>query len=63
MIANVNRGKRRRPFTLDDFMLKFGNATRREQTVAEQRQAVEAWAKVLKAKDLRKNGNPGNTDR
>lgn len=40
MIANVNRGKDQKPFTLDDVVLKFGEENRKPPQPVEQKVAV-----------------------
>jgi len=52
MIANVNRGKDQKPFTLNDVLLKFGIdqeelVTQKKQTPAQQFEIAKLWAKMM----------------
>ena len=49
VIANVNRGKRQRPFKLKDFLLSWMHKGTRRQTVEEQRAIFSAFAQAHNA--------------
>ncbi|MCR4301789.1 MAG: DUF4035 domain-containing protein [Sulfuricaulis sp.] len=55
VIANVNRGKDQKPFTVEDFLLKFGEeAPERKQTWQEKQAVARAivMAYSVQAKDM-----------
>ena len=51
-IANANRGRRRRPFEVKDFMPRF-DSSRQRKTPAQLLQIVEMLNTALGGKDLR----------
>lgn len=55
-IANVNRGKKRKPYRPDDFVPRYDRAWQRQREPAWERmlKTVEALNKAMGGKDLRK---------
>lgn len=49
VIANVNRGKGQKAFTLEDFVLKFGEAAPKKQTWQEQKAIAMMWVDAYNA--------------
>ncbi len=51
LIANVNRDSKKRPepYTIEDFLLKFGEPEKKQQTWQEQEMILNMWAQAMGA--------------
>lgn len=46
MLANINRGKGKKAYTLEDFVVKFGEQEKKKQTWKEQANIMKLYARM-----------------